>query len=555
LCRIKSDVSSDLHHDGACRRVEQVIIHSEMHIVIADALPESAASPFLERGWTVDARSGRTPADLARDLEHADALIVRSATQVSAALLDAASRLRVVARAGTGVDNVDLDAASGRGVLVLNAAGANSISVAELTLGLMLALARGIAAADASMKQGVWDKKRFTGIELRGKLLGVVGFGRIGREVAGRARAFGMDVVAHDPFIGARAADAAAIPLVTLDELLERADFVTLHVPSLPETRHLLNRERLAKCKAGVRIVNTARGELVDEAALADAIERGAVAGAAVDVFEQEPPADRRLACLPQVIATPHIAASTREAQELVGVEVAYAVRDYLSEGVIRNAVNFPAIPVDDMPVVRPFLLAAQHLGRFVAQLAPESPRAIGIRYYGEVVARHEAIVGSSVLAGALSPFVDGNVTQVNARKLASERGIEIVESRSTRPRDFVNVISVKLHGGGGERWAEATVLHPNRPRLCSLDGIDIDMPLSGTLIVIRNDDRPGVIGNVGTLLGRHDVNIASFALGRAAGAAVGVLAVDPAPGLEAAVDELKGLENVRDVRVVSLNA
>ncbi len=524
-----------------------------MHIVIADALPESAAAPFLERGWTVDARSGRSTSDLARDLQQADALIVRSATQVTAALLDAAPKLRVVARAGTGVDNVDLDAASARGVLVLNAAGANSISVAELTLGLLIALARGIPAADASMKQGAWDKKRFTGIELRGKLLGVVGFGRIGREVASRARAFGMDVIAYDPFIGARAAEAAGVPLVSLDELLERADFVTLHVPSLPETRHLINAERLAKCRRGVRIVNTARGELVDEAALAGAIERGVVAGAAIDVFEQEPPIDRRLASLPQVVATPHIAASTREAQELVGVEVAAAVRDYLSEGAIRNAVNFPAIPAEELPMVRPFLQAAESLGRFVAQLAPERPLAIGVRYYGELVTRHEAIVGTSVLAGALSPFVDGTVTQVNARKLAADRGIDIIESRSTRPRDFVNVISVKLHGASGERWAEATVLHPNRPRLCSLDGIDVDMPLAGTLIVIRNDDTPGVIGRVGTVLGRHGVNIGSFGLGRSNGSAVGVLAVDPAPELAAAVEELKRLEAVRDVRVVAL--
>lgn len=525
-----------------------------MHIVIADALPESATEPFLQRGWTVDARSGRTPDDLARDLAGADALIVRSATQVTAALLDAAPKLRVVARAGTGVDNVDLDAASARGVLVLNAAGANSISVAELTVGLMIALARGIAAADASMKQGAWDKKRFTGIELRGKLLGIIGFGRIGREVAARARAFGMDVVAHDPFIGARAADTAAVPLVALDDLLQRAEFVTLHVPSLPETRHLLNAARLSTCRRGVRIINTARGELVDEAALADAIERGVVAGAAVDVFEREPPVDRRLASLPQVVATPHIAASTREAQELVGVEVAAAVRDYLSDGVIRNAVNFPAIPVEEMPALRPFLQAAAQLGQFVAQLAPERPQAIGIRYYGELVTRHEAIVGSSVLSGALSPFVDGSVTQVNARKLAAERGIDVIESRSTRPRDFVNVVSVKLHGAGGERWAEATVLHPNRPRLCSLDGIDIDMPLAGTLIVIRNDDTPGVIGSVGTILGRHGVNIGSFGLGRSDGSAIGVLAVDPAPGLAAAVDELKTLESVRDVRVVALS-
>lgn len=524
-----------------------------MHIVIADPLPDSAAEPFRERGWTVDARSGRTPETLARDLHQADALIVRSATQVTAALLDAAPKLRVVARAGTGVDNVDLDAASQRGVLVLNAAGANSISVAELALGLMLALARGIAAADTSMKQGAWDKKRFTGIELRGKLLGVVGFGRIGREVAARARAFGMQVIAHDPFIGSRAAEDAGVPLVSLDELLQRSDFVSLHVPSLPETRHLIDAERLAKCRRGIRIINTARGELIDEGALADAIEQQIVAGAALDVFEQEPPADRRLASLPQVVATPHIAASTREAQELVGVEVAAAVRDYLVDGVVRNAVNFPALPVEEMSAVRPFLQAAEALGRFVAQLAPEHPQAIGIRYYGELVTRHESLVGSSVLAGGLSPFVDGQVTQVNARKLAADRGIDIIESRSTRPRDFVNVISVKLHGESGERWAEATVLHPNRLRLCSIDGIDLEMPLTGTLVVIRNDDTPGVIGSVGTLLGRHGINIGSFALGRASGTAIGVLAVDPAPGLAAAVEELKKLSNVNDVRIARL--
>jgi D-3-phosphoglycerate dehydrogenase len=362
-----------------------------------------------------------------------------------------------------------------------------------------------------------------------------------------------MDVIAHDPFIGSRAADVAAVPLVPLDELLQRSDFISLHVPSLPETRHLIDAARLSKCHRGVRIVNTARGELVDETALADAIEQGIVAGAALDVFEQEPPTDRRLACLPQVVATPHIAASTREAQELVGVEVAVAVRDYLADGIVRNAVNFPAIPVEEMSTVRPFLLAAEKLGRFVAQLAPEHPQAIGIRYYGEIVTRHEALVGSSVLAGALSPFVDGTVPQVNARKLAADRGIDIIESRSTRSRDFVNVVSVKLHGASGERWAEATVLHPNRARLCSIDGIEIEMPLSGTLIVIRNDDRPGVIGSVGTILGRHGINIGSFALGRSDDSAIGVLAVDPASGLDAAVQELKAVESIRDVRVVSL--
>jgi D-3-phosphoglycerate dehydrogenase len=521
-----------------------------MHILIADALPDTAAEPFRARGWTVDARTGRTPDDLVRDLAGADALIVRSATQVTGALLDAAPRLRVVGRAGTGVDNVDLPAASARGVLVINAAGANSVSVAEHAMGLVLALARGVAAADASMKRGAWEKKRFTGIEVRGKRLGIIGFGRIGREVAARARAFEMDVIAHDPFITQRAADAAAIPLVDLDELLARADFVTLHVPALPETRHLLNAGRLAACRKGVRIVNTARGELVDEAALADAITSGHVAGAALDVFETEPPADRRLIDLPQVIATPHIAASTVEAQELVGVEVALAVRDYLADGAIRNAVNFPGIASEDGVRLQPCLQLAWKLGRLVSELTTERPTAIGMRYYGPLLTRYESIVGSSVVAGALAPFVDGTVTAINARSLAADRGIEIIESRSTRARDFANVLSVKLHSERGERWVEGAVFEPSSPRLVALDGIDLEMPLAGTLIVIRNTDTPGVIGDVGSTLGRHGINIGSFALGRSREGAVGVLSVDDAESLDTALADLRGLPSIRDVRL-----
>src|SRR5256714_1462214 len=282
-----------------------------MHIVIADSLPPAAADTLRSAGWSVDARAGRKPDDLARDLKDADALIVRSATQVTRELIAAAPRLKVIARAGTGVDNVDVTAASDRGILVMNAAGANSISVAELALALMLALSRAIPTADASMKKGVWDKKRLTGVELRGKVLGIVGFGRIGREVAARARGFGLEIIAHDPFIPVRAAETIGVPLVTLDDLLAKSDYISLHLPSLPETRHLLNAERLSKCRRGVRIVNTARGELIDEAALAAAIESGHVAGAGLDVFETEPPTDDRLTKLPQVIATPPMPAST----------------------------------------------------------------------------------------------------------------------------------------------------------------------------------------------------------------------------------------------------
>jgi len=524
-----------------------------MHIVIADSLPPAAADALRSAGWSVDARAGRKPDDLARDLKDADALIVRSATQVTKELIAAAPRLRVIARAGTGVDNVDVTAASDRGILVMNAAGANSISVAELALALMLALSRSIPTADASMKKGVWDKKRLTGVELRGKVLGIIGFGRIGREVAARARGFGIDIIAHDPFIPARAAETIGVPLVSLDDLLARSDYISLHLPSLPETRHLLNAERLSKCRSGVRIVNTARGELIDEAALAAAIESGHVAGAGLDVFETEPPTDDRLTKLPQVIATPHIAASTVEAQELVGEEIVNSVREYLADGVIRNAVNFPSIPAEEYPTLRPQLQLGEKLGALIAQLLPSAPESIGIRYYGSLTTKYESVIGSAVLAGLLSPFLDASVTPVNARALAAQRGLEIVESRSSRSRDFVNVISVKLRGGGQERWVEGTVFEPARPRLVALDGVEIEAPLAGTAILFANEDRPGVIGNIGTALGRHGVNIASFALGRREGGAVGMITVDETDGLNAAVTEIRKLPAMREARVVRL--
>ncbi len=524
-----------------------------MHIVIADSLPSSASDALQSAGWSVDARAGRKADELARDLKDADALIVRSATQVTADLIAAAPKLKVIARAGTGVDNVDVTAASDRGILVMNAAGANSISVAELAVGLMLALSRMIPAADASMKKGVWDKKRLTGVELRGKVLGIVGFGRIGREVAARARAFGTEIIAHDPFIPSRAAESIGVPLVSLDDLLAKSDYISLHLPSLPETRHLLNAERLSKTRRGVRIVNTARGELIDEAALAAAIESGHVAGAGLDVFEMEPPTDDRLTRLPQVIATPHIAASTVEAQELVGEEIVNSVREYLAEGVIRNAVNFPSIPAEEYPRLRPQLQLGEKLGRLIAQLLPKAPESIGIRYYGPLTTKYEGVIGSAVLAGLLSPFLDTSVTPVNARALAAQRGLEVIESRSTRSRDYVNVISVKLRAGGQERWVEGTVFEPSSPRVVTLDEVDIEAPLTGTGVLFANEDRPGVIGNIGTTLGKHGVNIASFALGRREGGAVGMITVDESDGLEAAVAEIKKLPAMREARIVRL--
>ena len=527
-----------------------------MKLVVADPLPVSAIELLRSvPGWTVDARAQRTAAELAADVADADAIIVRSATTVDRALIEAAPSLRVIARAGTGVDNVDVDAATERGIVVMNAPGANSISVAELTLALMLTLSRGIAAADAAMKKGVWDKKRLTGVELRGKTLGIVGLGRIGQEVAARARAFGMDLVAHDPFIAEQVAAGLGIRLMTLDELCAVADYITLHIPVTGETRHLLNKERLALCKAGVRIVNTARGELIDEAALADAIEAGAVAGAAIDVFEREPPTDWRLANLRQVVATPHIAASTVEAQELVGTETASAVRDYLRDGTIMNAVNFPSVRGEDAGRLRPFMVLAERMGTLLSQLASGRTHALGVRYYGPLLSTHGSLVAKAALAGVLRPILSTAVTVVNAGTVAELRGIEIIESRSSRPRDFANLLSLKLHTSDGEHWIEGTVFEPASPRIAMIDGVEIEAPLEGTLLVIRNEDQPGVIGEVGSILGRHGINIASFALGRGRGGAVGVVNLDPEQeqDLSAAMDELRGVAGLRHVCLVRL--
>jgi len=529
-----------------------------LKIVVADDLPASALDLLrAESGWEVDARTGRKPAALVNDLADADALMVRSATKVTAALLAAAPRLRIVARAGTGVDNVDVDAASARGILVVNAPGANSISVAEHACALMLALARSVPAADRAMKDGRWEKKRFLGNELRGKTLGVAGLGRIGQEVAQRARAFGMRVVAHDPFISKEIAGSLNVELMPLDALCAAADYLTLHLPSTADTRHLFDDERFARCKPGIRIVNTARGELIDEGALQRAIESGRVAAAALDVFETEPPADWSLAQLPQVVATPHIAASTEEAQELVGIETAATVRDFLLHGAVRNAVNFPSMHPDALQRLQPWIRLADRLGAIVAQMGTARIEALGVRYYGALVeSRGVDVLAASAAAGVLRPILSGGVSIVNARTAARDRGIDIIESRSSRRRHFTSLLSIKLITDTGERWAEGTVFEPDSLRLVSLRGIDVEAPLAGTMLVIANDDQPGVIGEVGTILGRHGVNIANFALGRGDGGAVGVVNVDEetgSPALDRAVEEIRRVPAITDAWVVRL--
>jgi D-3-phosphoglycerate dehydrogenase / 2-oxoglutarate reductase len=523
-----------------------------MKIVVADDLPASALDVLRAEGWEVDSRTGRTPEQLATDVADADAIVVRSATKVTAPIISSAPRLRVIARAGTGVDNVDVAAASARGIVVMNAPGANSISVAELALGQMLALARHLPAADAAMKQGKWEKKRFVGEELRDKTLGLAGLGRIGQEVARRASAFGMRIIAHDPFISTQVASDLGVELVSLDDLFARADYVSLHMPSNEKTRHVVNAERLARTKKGIRLVNTARGDLIDEGALADAIEGGQVAGAALDVFQQEPTVDFRLQNLPQVVATPHIAASTREGQELVGMETIGALRDFLRDGIIRNAVNFPSVSAEEFSRLRPFVELGERLGAFLTQMNDSRAQGVGVRYYGELAEGRNDMIVNAVLVGLFKPILSSGLSMVNARTVAADRGIEVIESRSSRPRNYTALLSLKLHTSDGERWVEGAVFERTSPRLVLVDGINVEAPLEGTMIVIRNNDQPGVIGEIGTILGKYGVNIANFALGRERKNAIGVVTVDemsPIPG--AVLEDLRKVKAIREVRIV----
>jgi D-3-phosphoglycerate dehydrogenase / 2-oxoglutarate reductase len=484
-----------------------------MKIIVADKISDRGLELLRETGWEIVSPAA---AALPSELVNADGLIVRSATRVTRELLEKAERLRVVGRAGVGIDNIDVEAATHRGVLVMNTPGGNSVSVAEHTLALMLALARSVPQSNASIHAGRWEKSSASGTELRGKTLGLVGFGRVGAEVARRARALEMQVLAHDPYVTPAAARELEVELVPLDELLRRSDVISLHTSLSPATEKMINAASLAKMKRGARLINCARGELIDEAALAEALRSGQLAGAAVDTFAVEPPKNSPLLGLPNLIATPHIAGSTAEAQEEVGTAIAQQVRDYLADGLIRNAVNMPAMSAEQYRRLRPYLELGERLGALVAQAAPSrSFSRVRIRYAGEPAELGSHVIRSAVLIGLLNSVLDEKVNLVNAGQAAAERGLVVEETTRRRERGFPNTLEVSLHDGDRDLTVEGIVGQDGSPRILSLDGIGLEAPLEGTLLLTRNQDVPGVIGKIGTALGNLGVNIATFALGR----------------------------------------
>jgi len=483
-----------------------------MTILIAEPLATAGIELLqAQPGWRVIVSN---PKEYGEHLAEADALLVRSAVQVDRAVLERAPKLRVIGRAGVGVDNVDLDAATDAGVLVMNTPGGNSISVAEHTLALMLAMARRIPQANASTRGGKWEKKKFLGSELRGKTLGVVGLGSIGREVVKRARAFEMRVVAHDPYVTSKIAQDAGTELVGLPELYAASDYITLHVAATAETEGMLSAEAFRQMKPGVRIVNCARGELLDEAALAEAVRSGKVAGVALDVFRIEPPpAGFALFESDAVLATPHIGGSTEEAQEIVGLRIAQQVVEFLRQGVAVNSVNMPALSPEQYRALKPYVALAEGLGDFAAHIAIGSPRAVRLVYCGKIANGNTNLLRSAGLAGVLRRSTSGRVNLVNAMQIAEQRGWRMAEGHERRSV-HTDSIRLELETDAGMTTVEGAVFL-EKPRLTQVDGIFCEAELAGFLIFMKNRDVPGVIGHVGTVLGCNHINIANFSLGR----------------------------------------
>jgi D-3-phosphoglycerate dehydrogenase / 2-oxoglutarate reductase len=527
-------------------------------ILVSDDVSEAGLEPLRSAGFAVEKRVGLKPDELRAAVGDYDGLVVRSETKVTAEVLDAAARLRAIGRAGVGVDNIDVAAATQRGVVVMNAPDGNTMTTAEHTVALLLALARRVPQANASLSAGRWERKKFVGVELRGKTLGLVGLGRIGRVVASRARGFEMRVVAFDPFVAPEQLANAGVELAPLREVCARADFLSVHTPLTAETRGIIGAEELSLMKPTARVINCARGGLIDERALFDALREKRIAGAALDVFEQEPPpAGHPLLGLEEVIATPHLGASTVEAQEGVALTVAEQMRDYFLTGALRGAVNAPSLGARELQVLRPYMALAERLGRFQAQLADEPVGSARIEYAGEVAELDAAPVTRAFLSGLLRD-VSARVNVVNAFLIAEERGIEVTTSyRHAGAGEMVPAVRTAVQTRGGEETVSGALFGANgEGRITEISGFVVEALPAGHMVVTRSRDVPGVIGRLGTILGARGVNISRFHLGRRerGGEAIAVVETD-APLEDSALAELLATEEIVSVRRIRLDS
>lgn len=512
---------------------------------------------LLERAphFNVVVKGSLKEPELIETIKDFDAVVVRSQTKITAKAIAAANKLVVIGRAGVGVDNVDVEAATERGIIVMNTPGGNTISTAEHTFSLLLSMARNIPQATASMREGKWDRKTLEGVEVCNKVLGIVGMGRIGSEVARRAIAFGMRVVAYDPYLAAGRARSMQVELADeLPTLLQQADFITVHMPMTAETKGILNAKTIAQCKKGVRLINCARGGLIVEADLIEALKSGHVAGAAIDVYEKEPPAaDFELLKLPKVVLTPHLGASTAEAQESVGIEIAEAIHDYLAQGIVRNAVNAPNVDTRTLGVIRPYLQLGEKLGTMLAQFAPKGLDTLVVTYSGKVSEVDTAPVTRTILKGLLSNAGGSEVNEINAPKFAHNCGLHYTETKASQLGDFTDLIRVEVAKGEEKFTVSGTFFGPHA-RIVRINGFSLEATPEGYLFIMENKDRPGIVGWIGTMLGKHKINIASMSLSRAepGSRALSVLNLDSHPS-EAILKEITADPDIYSVKVVKL--
>lgn len=526
-------------------------------VLVADPVSERGVSELRGNGeLDVTVKTGLKEDALLEIIPDFSALVVRSQTKATAKLIGAATKLKAIGRAGVGVDNVDVDAATKRGIIVMNTPGGNTISTAEHAFSLLMSIARSIPQAHVTMKAGKWDRKSFEGVELYNKTLAILGMGRIGTEVARRAMAFGMRVLAYDPYLSSSRARSLQVELMeNLDDIIPQADFITLHMPATPETHHLLNAERLSKTKRGVRIINCARGGLIDESALGEALKSGQVAAAALDVYETEPPpADFPLRELPNLVMTPHLGASTAEAQESVGIEIAHAIRAALLQGEIRNAVNMPSIDAKTLAIIGPYLAFGERLGYFLSKISPKRCERLNINYSGKANDLDTTPVSRAVLKGFLREVGGSELNWVNAPALAETLGLKVTESRESAPGEFTDLIELSAGCDDGEPISIAGTFFGKTPRIVKINGRHVEAKPEGVLLLLENRDRPGIVGLIGTMMGNHQVNIASMALSRNApgGQALTVLNLDTAPPAEL-LKELLAIEDIRSAHVIEL--
>ena len=525
-------------------------------ILIADSISQRGIDELSREGaLDIMIKPGLSETELIEIIPEFSAIVVRSQTKVTADILKAATCLQAVGRAGVGVDNVDVEAATRRGVLVLNAPGGNTVSTAEHAFSLLLSVARKIPQADATVRGGKWDRKNLEGVELYNKTLGVIGMGRIGSELSRRAIAFGMRVIAYDPYLSATRARSLQVELVDeLDDLLATSDFISLHTPLTPETRHILDAARLRKTKRGVRIVNCARGGLIDETALANALQDRDVAAAALDVFEIEPlPSDSPLRSAPNLILTPHLGASTAEAQESVGIEIAHSIRAALLEGTIRNAVNMPNLDAKTLAIIGPHLRFGEKLGRFLSQIAPKRVDSLNINYSGKVNEVDTTAITRSILKGFLQAARGTDVNEVNAPVFAESLGLKVTETRLSALGDYTDLLEISALAEG-KKVSVGGAFFGATPRIVSVNSRPVEARPHGVVLVLENTDRPGMVGRIGTLLGDHGVNIATMSLSRnqAGGTALTVLNLDTAPD-EALLAEIRASQDIHSAQVIEL--